>query len=395
MASPTAVKVLHLSAADIMLYPILRDQLVYLRGLGYDVHTASIEGPLAKRLRDEDGLPWTPIPLTRDVAPLKDWRAVRWVERFCSEQGFTIVHTHTPKGNLIGQWGARRAKVPIVLQTLHGFYFHDRMPSAKRTAWIAIERFSAKHSDHILCQNPEDVTTALKEGIAKNGQITLLGNGIDLERFRPGRFDAAARKACRERLGLPADALIVGMCGRFVAEKGFPEFLEAGRRLLDRFPALHLLAVGHKLDSERDSDRWDPAQASLPRDRFSALFDRDDMPDLYACMDVHVLPSHREGFPRVLMEGAASGLAQVATKIRGCRQCIDDGQTGFLVDVQDPSGLSEALAKLLGDEALRARLGATARAKAEQAFDQQRVFRIVADTYARLLSAKHSGNGMS
>ncbi|MCW8130179.1 MAG: glycosyltransferase family 4 protein [Planctomycetota bacterium] len=391
MNSPAAAKVLHLSAADIMLYPILRDQLVFLRAQGYDVHTASIEGPLAKRLRDEDGFPWTPVPLTRDVAPLKDWRAVRWVERFCREQGFTIVHTHTPKGNLIGQWGARRAQVPLVLQTLHGFYFHDRMPAAKRAAWIAIERFSAKHSDHILCQNPEDVATALKEGIAREGQITLLGNGIDLARFRPGRFDAAERAACRAKLGLPADALVAGLCGRFVAEKGFPEFLEAGKRLLERFPSLHLLAVGHKLDSERAGDRWDPAQAGLPPGRFTALFDRDDMADLYACMDVHVLPSHREGFPRVLMEGAASGLAQVATKIRGCRQCIDDGRTGFLVEVQDPAGLADALAKLLGDEALRARMGEAARAKAESDFDQQRVFRIVADTYARLLSAQRPG----
>jgi len=121
------LKILHLSAADIMLYPILRDQLCYLREQGYEIHTASIDGPLAHRLRDEDGFPWTALPFDREVAPLKDWRAVRFVERLCREQKFQIVHTHTPKGNLVGQWGARRALVPIVLQTLHGFYFHENM----------------------------------------------------------------------------------------------------------------------------------------------------------------------------------------------------------------------------------------------------------------------------
>lgn len=388
MASAPSVKILHLSAADIMLYPILRDQLVYLRDLGYEVHTASIDGPLARRLRDEDRFPWTALPLTRTVAPWRDWKAVRWIEAFLREHRFEIVHTHTPKGNLIGQWAAKRAGVPIVLQTLHGFYFHDRMPAAKRRLWVAIERFSARHSHHILCQNPEDVETALREGIARQGQIELLGNGIGLDRYRPGLLGAEERTAYREKLGLAPDALVVGMCGRFVAEKGFPEFLEAGRRLFERYPKLHLLAVGHKLESERAEDRWEPSQAQLPPGRMTVLYDRDDMPQLYACMDVHALPSHREGFPRVLMEGAASGLAQVATKIRGCRQCVAEGETGYLVDVNDASALADALAKLLGDASLRETLGRAARAKAEREFDQRKVFKIVSDAYEKLLARK-------
>src|ERR1019366_3016494 len=105
----------------------------------------------------DDGLPWTALPLSREFAPLSDWRAVRFVEKFCREKNFDLVHTHTPKGNLVGQWGARRAGVKHVVQTLHGFYFHDRMSGLKRRAWVALERFSARKSSHILCQNPEDV----------------------------------------------------------------------------------------------------------------------------------------------------------------------------------------------------------------------------------------------
>src|SRR5476651_397579 len=128
--------VLHLSAAESMLFPILRDQLKFLAGAGFDIHTASIDGPLARRLQELDGYPWTPLPLTREIAPLSDWRARNFIEDFCRRESFDIVHTHTPKGNVIGQWAARRAGVPIVLQTLHGFYFHDRMPWFKRRVWI-------------------------------------------------------------------------------------------------------------------------------------------------------------------------------------------------------------------------------------------------------------------
>ena len=169
------VRVLHLAAADSMLNPNLRDQLIFLREEGCEVSTASIDGPLARRLRDEDGFSWTPLPLSREIAPFSDLAAVRFIQNFCREKGFDIVHTHTPKGNLIGQWGARLAGTPVVLQTLHGFYFHDRMGKIARQAWIEIERFSARHSDHILCQNPEDVETALREKIVDRARITERG----------------------------------------------------------------------------------------------------------------------------------------------------------------------------------------------------------------------------
>jgi glycosyltransferase involved in cell wall biosynthesis len=320
---------------------------------------------------------------------VSDWRALRFIENFCRQNQFSIVHTHTPKGNLIGQWAARRAGVPIVLQTLHGFYFHDRMAYAKRKMWITIERFSARHSDHILCQNPEDVTTAVAEKICPPDRITLLGNGIDLAQFAP--LDSSVRTAKRAELGIPADALVVGMVGRFVAEKGFPEFLGAAERLLARFNNLYLLAIGHELSSERAGERWTPPQAGALAGRLKVLTDRDDMPQLYGIMDVHVLPSHREGFPRALMEGAAAGLAQVATNIRGCRQTIDDGQTGFLVNVGDEQALAGRIAELLENQDLRRDMGAAARRKALAEFDQSRVFEKVAACYQRLLALKGSG----
>ena len=387
MSSEPRTSVLHLAAAESMIFPILREQLLYLRGAGFDIHTASIDGPLGRRIQ-EDGFPWTPLPLTREMAPLSDFRARRFIEEFCRSKKFDIVHTHTPKGNVIGQWAARRAGVPIVLQTLHGFYFHDRMSAWKRQLWISIERFSARHSDHILCQNPEDVETAVREKIAAPEKITWLGNGIDISRFQPTSPDDPRRRRIREELKIPHDALVAGMCGRFVAEKGFPEFLRAGELLAAKFPNLHLLAIGHQLVSERAAEAWMPPASGPLGGRLSVLTNRDDMPGLYACMDIHVLPSHREGFPRVLMEGAATALSQVATRIRGCRQTIEDGKTGFLVEAGDAQALAEKLGLLLADGALRAQMGRAARAKAEAEFDQRVVFEKVVNCYRNLLQAR-------
>ncbi len=377
-----SVKVLHLSAAESMLFPILRDQLKYLSQAGFQIHTACIDGALARRLEQLDGYPFTPLPLTREIAPLADCRARNWIERFLREQKFDIVHTHTPKGNVIGQWAARRAGVPIVLQTLHGFYLHDRMPWWKRRMWLSIERFSASHSDHILCQNPEDVQTAVGEGVCPQEKISLLGNGIDLQAFSPP--DAERRQRIRTQLGLAPDALVIGMAGRFVAEKGFPEFLAAGGLLAARNPRIHLLAIGLHQKSERAGETWTPPQSTAKH--LTLLTNRDDMPDLYAAMDIHVLPSHREGFPRALMEGAATGLAQVCTDIRGCRQTVEDCVTGFRVGVGDIPALAARMQQLLDDDELRIAMGHAARAKALAEFDQRTVFKKVEATYRRLLA---------
>jgi glycosyltransferase involved in cell wall biosynthesis len=358
--------------------------LKFLANAGFDIHTASIDGPLARRLQELHGYPWTPLPLTREFAPLSDRRARNFIENFCRREKFDIVHTHTPKGNVIGQWAARRAGVPIVLQTLHGFYFHERMPWFKRRAWIAVERFSAKHSDHVLCQNPEDVETAVRERIVAHEKISLLGNGIDLEKFQPA--DAERKRRVRQSIGIDPDAMVIGMAARFVAEKGFPEFLAAGELLRSRGPRVHLLAVGLHQPSERSGESWTPPQTPLPNT--TLLTNRDDMPDLYAAMDLHVLPSHREGFPRALMEGAAAGLAQVCTNIRGCRQTVEDGVTGFFVNVGDIPALAARIQQLLDDAPLRQMMGHAARAKALAEFDQRTVFQKVEQTYRQLLSAR-------
>jgi len=112
---------------------------------------------------------------------------------------------------------------------------------------------------------------------------------------------------------------------------------------------------------------------------------RSDMTDLYAAMDLYVLASHREGFPRSAMEATAMGLPVVATDIRGSRDVVDDGVTGVLVAPGDSRALAAAVASLAGDADLRRRMGEAGLRKARAEFDQQRVIDITLDVYERLL----------
>jgi glycosyltransferase involved in cell wall biosynthesis len=110
------------------------------------------------------------------------------------------------------------------------------------------------------------------------------------------------------------------------------------------------------------------------------LGQRDDVEDLYRAMDLFVLPSHREGFPRAAMEAAASGLPIVTTDVRGCRQVVEDGLNGLLVPARDPDALGAAIARF-ADPHLRAAMGAAAVEVARERFDERTCVQIVLDTY--------------
>ena len=115
---------------------------------------------------------------------------------------------------------------------------------------------------------------------------------------------------------------------------------------------------------------------------------RQDMPELYALMDVLVLPSHREGFPAAPMEAAAMGVPCVVTDIRGCRETVVDGANGLRVPVRDAGALGDAMKALLLDPARARRMGEAGRRLALERFDQRRVFETVKAEYRRLLLAR-------
>jgi glycosyltransferase involved in cell wall biosynthesis len=228
-----------------------------------------------------------------------------------------------------------------------------------------------------------------REHMCDMSKVTYLGNGIDIDRFCPGDWGDDERARRRKELGLNPKGPIVGMVGRFVAGKGYRELCEAIGGLASKHPDIQVLAIGTRPSIER-SEELVPVQDD-PRvgDRFICLYDREDMEDLYRLMDVFVLPSYREGFPRAPMEASASGIASIVTDVRGCRQAVTDGDNGLIIPPKDPAALQSAIDRLLSDSCLRAELGRRGRQRAEREFDQRIVFERVAACYERLL--KESG----
>ena len=380
----SAPKVAHVATVDLSLRYLLLNQLESIRDRGYDVVAISAAGPDVPFI-EEHGIPHFAVPMTRRFTPLADLKALIALTQLMRRERFDLVHTHTPKAGLLGQLAARLSGVPVVVNTLHGFYFHDGTKPVPRRFYVLMERLAARCSDVILSQNQEDMKTAVDERIADPELLKWLGNGIDLRRFDRRQIPERTLGELREEIGLDAEAPVVGFVGRLVEEKGILDLLEAARSVLESNPDAQFLIVGPYDQEKPDALRPDVAERYGVQSQCRFLGMRDDMPELYALMDVLVLPSYREGFPRAPMEASAMGVPSLVTDIRGCREAVVQGENGLMFPVGDSDALADAIVEVLGDPPRREAMGRKARQMAEEKFDEQRVFDRVLAEYARLL----------
>ena len=375
------------TAIDGTIKTLLLAQVKAVQKAGFEVHCICSPGPNFAFLR-EQGLKMHKVVIKRSISPFSDLVAIWKMYRYFRRENITIVHTHTPKPGLLAQLAARLAGVPIIIYTLHGFYFHDYMKPLLRAFYIALERVAAKCSTVILSQNPEDIKTAIKLGICKRDKIKLLGNGVDLSKFDPARFDADFKRRKRTEIGVPENAIVVGIIGRLVKEKGFVELFEAMQNIMSANDKVWLVIIGREDPEKSDCISADTFKAYGISDRTQYLGLRYDIPELLFCCDIYTLPSWREGFPRSAIEATAMGLPIVATNIRGCRQVVEDGVNGLLVPLRDIGALISAIKNLVADEQLRLRIGRAGYEKARREFDERNVCKIVVDTYKALLSRR-------
>ena len=382
-------KVLHISTVDLGI-SFLLPQLRALASDGFEVHAACADGPLVGSF-EREGFKVHRVEVTRELTPFADLKLLWRLFRIMRRERYAVVHTHTPKMELVGQLAAWLARVPVILYTNHGLIFLGRTGALEGHMFKTVARVAGLFSDKVISQSAEDVSTVVREKIYARGKVGFLGNGIDISRLRAERFTPEQVRAKRRELGIPEGDRVVGMVGRYVWEKGYREFFEAARIILNEDERVSFVTVGVPLESERDPVDFSLLRELEVEEKFFVLKSRGDMPELYSLMDVVALPSYREGFPRSLMEAAAMSKPVVASDVSGCRQTVVEGENGFLVPVKNSEALASKIKLLLDDAALASRLGARGREIAEERFDVEKVIERLRVFYEELLKRKLPG----
>jgi glycosyltransferase involved in cell wall biosynthesis len=380
------VRIAHIATVDTSLRYFLLDQLLFFKDRGYEVITISSPGqevPLLERA----GIRHISVRISRrPFSPFRDLRSLFQLTLTLRKLRPDIVHTHSPKGNFLGEIAASLAGVPVIINTIHGYHFHDLMQPLKRRIYVLLERIAGRAADLVLSQSEEDRQTAIHERIAPSTRVKYLGNGIDTKRFDRNRLSGDVDKLVRDQVGL-GDGPVVGFVGRLVREKGILDLFAAASNLLPDFPDLQLLVVGETDVAKRDAVDEDAADAYGVRGCTHFLGLRHDLPELYAVMDVFVLPSYREGLPRTAIEAMAMQVPCVLTDVRGNREVLKSGEEGVLVSPGDVAALTLAIKALLEDPSRAAAMGRKGRVSAETHWDERRVFEFIDSEYKRLISA--------
>lgn len=309
-------------------------------------------------------------PLDRTgTSILSEVAARRFYDEFMRRERPDAVLAYNPKPIFHAVPAARRAGVRTIgaMVTGLGYAFTSPDLKARALALVAMRlyRRALSLARVVIFQNEDDrllfSQLGLLAGVRQVHRIP--GSGVDLDHFRHVPLEAGA--------GITTFLF----AGRLLRDKGLFDFVEAARALRSlrtdessfRFRLAGMLDSNPSAVTAADLAGWTRGGMVEHVGRLE-----DVRPALAAC-SVFVLPSHREGMPKAVLEAMATGRAVVTCDVPGCRETIVDGESGLLVPPAAPAALAVALERFLDDRGLASRMGAAARARAEREFDARAV----------------------
>jgi glycosyltransferase involved in cell wall biosynthesis len=375
------MRIVFFANTDWYLYNFRLSTATHLQANGAEVVMVSPPGDFGARFA-EHGIRWEVLQMDRaSLNPLREAVTVHHLTRLLRRERPQLIHNFTVKCAVYGALAARLAGVPAVVNAVAGMGYVYASNGLKarvlRPVVNALMRSTLGHGDsRLILQNPDDAAALTESGLVPPDRIRIIrSSGVNVDRFRPVAHDDTA-------------PLRVLLAARLLREKGVGEFVEAARMLRQRGRNVQFLLAGTP-DSGNPSSF---AHHEVDRWHREGLIDWlghvDDMPALMRTVHVMALPSYyREGVPRSLIEGAASGLCLITTDLPGCREVVTGhGVDGLQVPPRDAPSLAALLMQLDDDRPLVKRLGAKARERAERHFDERLVIDRTLEVYAELLS---------
>ncbi|RSL17558.1 glycosyltransferase involved in cell wall biosynthesis [Edaphobacter aggregans] len=279
------------------------------------------------------------------------------IRELASRTNADVIHAHGYKADIYLYSAMRMGGVPLV-STCHTWYDNDPFVFLYGVA----DRFVLRNYAAVVAVSDEVKQRLLKAGVRKE-KIHLIRNGIDL---RP--FDNARPTLRGDSTG--DAALIIGLVGRLSKEKGVDLFIRAAARALVEFPRARFLVLGEGPDRDKLESLIDELNIG---DSLQLLGQLDNMPSIYASLDLMVSASRQEGLPIAILEGMASRLPVIATAVGDVPTVVLDGRTGVLVSAENIEALSAGIIELLRDTAKCKRLGVAARQFIEKEFSAERM----------------------
>lgn len=351
-----------------------------LRDRGYEVNLVAPEDEFSERLRAK-GFTLIPLKLNRrSMNPLQEFLSLSRLFVLYLKLRPDFVHHYTVKCVLYGTIAAGLAGVPRVMNSVTGLghlFLSEAFPIRMiRAALLLVYRvFSLRRGVHFLFQNADDLSLFRSMGILREGAYSLIrGSGVDTVRFAPAEIPAGGKP-------------VLLFASRLLREKGLYELIEALRSLRSSGMSFEFRCAG-AADSGNPSAIPEADLTAWRKEGIVTYLGHvDRMEEEIRAADVVLLPSWREGVPKILLEAASAGKAILASDVPGCREVVEHGRDGWLVAPRSAAAIEAGLRALLSDPELRKRLGTAAREKATREFDQSLIHEKTIRIYEELFES--------
>ncbi|HEY0014609.1 MAG TPA: glycosyltransferase family 4 protein [Allosphingosinicella sp.] len=334
-----------------------------LREAGYEVVALSPSDAYASRLA-ELGARHVAVPMdSAGVSPVHDLALLARYRRALKAARPDVFLGYTAKPNVWGSLAAQSLGIPTInnVSGLGTAFIREGLLTRIVTT---LYRAAFRRSSTVFFQNHEDRDLFVSRRIVDAAKADLLpGSGIDLVRFAP-----------QPREDEPGAPFVFLMVARLLWDKGVREYVEAARIVRARHPEVRFRLLGFLDVVNRTAVPRAEVEGWVAEGLIDYLGDAEDVRPFLAAADCVVLPSYREGLPRVLLEASAMGKPLVATDVPGCRHIAEEGVNGFLCAARDHASLAGAMLKMLALPAAdRAAMGAAARSRVESEYDERLV----------------------
>ncbi len=311
--------------------------------------------------------------LVRPVHPLKDFIALRKLEKILRAQKPDIVHTHSGKAGILGRLAANRAGVPIIIHHIHGPSFGNFQSAPANYIFTAAERYAARVTDHFFCSAAAMTKIYLAAGIGRPEMFTRIFSGFNLEPFLNATNDLPLRKS----LGLTENHFVIGKIGRLFKLKGHADLLTTFAKIVLQVSHARLLFIG---DGALRVELENQARALGLTDKviFTGVVPPAEVARYVGIMDCVAHLSYREALSRALPQALAAGKPVVAYDFDGADEVCLENETGFIVRIGDTDAAAKKILQLARDAVFREKLGQTGAAFVKVNFS---VEKMVADQY--------------
>lgn len=384
-------KLIRITTVPLSLKLLLSGQMKFMKEQGWEVVMVSADGREVSHAEKNEGVRHVVIPFTRKITPLQDLRCLWQLYKLFKREKPDIVHTHTPKAGLLGMLAANLAGVNIRIHTLAG------MPAMaaqgkKKSLLESAEKWTYANATEVWPNSLGLQKFVLQQGLANESKIKLIGkgssNGIDLTKYNRAVLKENHLVAATMRILPGEDDYLILAVGRLVRDKGIEELVSAF--VNSKIVGMSKLVLLGAFEQELNPLSQETIQTIREHPRIVQIDWTDHVAHYLALADVLVHPSHREGFPNVLLEAGAMNVPVICSDIIGNTDIVIQQKTGLIFPVKDAAVLKEALEFAFVKRDKMAHYADNLYRYITENFDRSTIHEEILTNYRRLLKASET-----